>query len=150
MFYVHKNSRHQCQWTRPASFVCTDDFGQPKFQVLPAKEFITQEYSTWPAGTWVTIKQAENLFNEDTMGQTGEVVEPPAEFEYATDYGQMAYEQPMLKFLPAEEIITYEYDYGTWPAGIWVPTLHRDNSFYGDMWDKCCQDTFSIHQNLCG
>jgi hypothetical protein len=18
------------------------------------------------------------------------------------------------------------------------------------MWDKCCQDTFSIHQNLCG
>jgi hypothetical protein len=100
------------------------------FQILPAKEFITHEYGTWPAGTWVPI-QAENPFNEDTMGQTSEVVEPPAEFEYARDYGQMDYEQPIFKVLPAEEIITYGC--GTWPAGTWVPTLHRDNPFYGDI-----------------
>lgn len=75
-----------------ASFVCTEDFGLPMFQVLPAKEFITHEYGTWPAGTCVPILQAENPFNEDTMGQTSEVVEPPAEFEYASDYGQIDYE----------------------------------------------------------
>jgi len=70
----------------PASFVCTEEFGQPMFQVLAAKEFITQEYGTWSAGSWMPILQAENAINEDTMRQTSEVAEPPAEFEYARDY----------------------------------------------------------------
>lgn len=55
------------------------------------------------------ILQAENTFNEDTMGQTSEVVEPPAEFEYARDYGQMDYEQPMFQVLTSEKIISYDY-----------------------------------------
>lgn len=69
------------------------------------------------------ILQAENAINEDTMRQTSEVAEPPAEFEYARDYEQMDNEQPMFKVLPAKGIITY--DYGTCPAGTWVPTLQR-------------------------
>jgi hypothetical protein len=95
------------------------------FQVLAAKEFITHEYGTWSAGSWMPILQAVNAFN-DTMRQTSEVVEPPGEFEYASDYGHMDYEQPMFQVLPAE-------DYGTWTAGSWMPTLHRDNPFYGDI-----------------
>jgi len=87
MFYVHKNSRKSGSVDPPASFVCTEEFGQPVFQVLAAKEFITHEYGTWSAGSWMPILQAENAINEDTMRQTSEVVEPPAAFEFARDYG---------------------------------------------------------------
>jgi hypothetical protein len=34
----------------------------------PAKEIITLEYGTWQADNWVPILQAENSFNEDTVG----------------------------------------------------------------------------------
>ena len=91
---------------------------------------MSHDRDIWPAGTWVPIPQTENQFNEDIMGPTSEVVEPPAQFEYARGYGKMHYEQPMFQVLMAEEIITY--DYGTWPAGTWVPTFHRDNPFCGD------------------
>ena len=93
------------------------------------------------------ILQAENPFNEDTMEQTSEVVEPPAAFEYARDYGQMDYEQPMFKVLLAKEIITY--DCVTWSAGTWVPTLHRDNPFYGDTVGKKAAKVPSVPIKTC-
>ena len=58
------------------------------------------------------------------------MVESPPQFEYARGYGQMDYEQPMFLVLISEEIVMY--DYGTWPVGTWVPTLHRYNPFCGD------------------
>jgi hypothetical protein len=88
------------------------------------------EYDTWPAGTWVPIPQTGEEYNQDMLGRTSEVMEPPAQFEYAMGYVQMGYEQPMSQFLLMGETLTY--DYGTWPAGTWVPTLHRDNPFCGD------------------
>jgi len=132
----------------PASFVCTEGFGQPRFQVLPAKEFITHEYGTWPAGTWLPILQAENPFSEGNMGQTSEVVEPPAEFEYARDYGQRDYDQPMFKVLPAKEIITYYY--GPEHQALGCPHCTETTHSMVTFWDKCCQGTFSTHQNVCG
>jgi len=84
------------------------DYEQPMLQVLPTEE-MSQEYDTCPAGTWVPIPQTENQFHEDVIGPTSEVVEPPAQFEYARDY-----EQHMFRILMAEEVIIYGY--GTWPA----------------------------------
>jgi len=59
------------------------------------------------------------------MGPTSEVEEPPAQFAYTRGYGQS-----MFQVLIAEEIIMY--DYGTWPVGTLVPTLHRGNPFCGE------------------
>jgi hypothetical protein len=106
------------------------DCEQPMFQVLQMEGIMSHEYDNWPASTWLPIPQAENQFNEDIMRPTTEVVEPPAQFQYARGYGQMDYEQPMFQVVMAEEIVTYEYS--TWPAGSWVPTFHRDNPFCGE------------------
>jgi len=64
------------------------------------------------------------------MGQTSEVAEPPAEFEYVSDYRQMDYDQPMFKVLPAEAIITY--DSGPEQQALGCPHC-TDNPFYGDI-----------------
>ncbi len=85
-------------------------YDQPMLQVLPTEEIMSYEYYTWPAGTSVLIPQTENQCNEDFLRPTSEVVEPPAKFEYASDY-----EQPIFRVLVGEEVIIYEY--GTWPAG---------------------------------
>jgi len=74
-----------------------------------------------------TTKTTENQFNEDVMGPTSEVVEPPAQFDYSMSYVQMGYEQPTSQVLPTEEIVAHEYD--TWPAATWVPIPQRDNQF---------------------
>jgi hypothetical protein len=52
----------------PASVECTEDFGQPMFQILPAEEIMTHEYGTRPVDTWLPILQADNQFIEDIMG----------------------------------------------------------------------------------
>jgi hypothetical protein len=106
------------------------DYEQPMSQILPTEEILTYDYGTLPADTWMPIPQTGNEFLEDVMEPTSEVVEPPAQFEFAGVFGQMDYEQPIFQILMAKEIITY--DYGTWPVGTWVPTLHRDNSFFAD------------------
>jgi len=38
-------------------------------------------------GAKQTMKKTENQFNEDVMEPMSEVLEPPAQFEYARDYG---------------------------------------------------------------
>jgi hypothetical protein len=59
------------------------------------EEIKSHEYDTRPAGTWVPIPDRKRI-NEDIMRPTLEVVEPPAQFEYARGYGQMDNEQPMF------------------------------------------------------
>jgi len=61
-------------------------YEQPTSRILPTKEIMSHEYDTWPAATWVPIPQRENQFNEDVMGPTSEVVEPPSQFEYSGGY----------------------------------------------------------------
>jgi len=63
----------------------------------------------WPAGSWVPIPQTENQFNEDVIGPTSEMVEPPAQFEYVMSYVQMGYEQPTSQILTTEEVMSHEY-----------------------------------------
>jgi len=72
-----------------------------------------------------TTKTTENQFNEDVMGPTPEVVEPPPQFEYARGYGQMGYEQSTSQILPTEQIMSAEND--TWPAATWVPKSQTGN-----------------------
>ena len=98
---------------------------QPMFQFLPTEE-MSHEYETWPAGTWVPIPQRDSKYNEDIAESTSEVVEPPPQFDYSRDYGQVDYQQPMFEFLPTEEM---SYEYETWPAGTWVPIAQRDSQF---------------------
>jgi len=69
---------------------------------------MSDENDTWPAATWVPIPQIENEFNEDVMGPTLEVVEPPVQFYYAIGFVQMGYEQPTSQILPTEEIMAHE------------------------------------------
>jgi len=106
-------------------------YEQPTSQILPTEEIMSHEYDTWPAGSWVLIPQTENQFNEDVMGPTSEVVEPPGQFEYAMSYVQMDYEQPTSQILPTEEIMSHEYD--TWPAGTCVPIPQTENKFNEDI-----------------
>jgi hypothetical protein len=97
---------------------------QPMFQFLPTEE-MSHEYETWPAGTWVPIPQRDSKY-EDIAESTSEVVEPPPQFDYSRDYGQVDYQQPMFQFLPTEGM---SYEYETWPAGTWVPIAQRDSQF---------------------
>ena len=78
-------------------------------------------------GAKQTTKTTENQFNEDVMGPTPEVVETPAQFEYARGYGQMGYEQSTSQILPTEQIMSDEND--TWPAATWVPKSQTENHF---------------------
>jgi hypothetical protein len=106
------------------------DYEQPTSQILPIQENVTYEYGTWPGDNWVPMPHRQNEFPEDVIETVTEVVEPPAELDYAMDYGQMHYEQPMSQFLMAGEVFTY--DYGTRTSGNWVPTLQRENPFFAD------------------
>jgi len=63
---------------QPAQFEYSRGYEQPTSQILPTEPIVSDENDTWPAGTWVPIPQMENEFNEDVMGQTSEVVGPPA------------------------------------------------------------------------
>ena len=78
-------------------------------------------------GAKQTAKTRENQFNEYVMGPIPEVVEPPALFEYARDYGQMGCEQPTSQILPTEQIMSDEND--TWPAATYVPKSRTENHF---------------------
>ena len=76
----------------PPEFEYARDHGQmgyeqPTSQILPTKEIMSHEYDTWSAATQFPIPQTENQFNEDVMGPTSEVVEPPAQFDYPLSYG---------------------------------------------------------------
>jgi hypothetical protein len=107
------------------------DYEQPTSQILPTEEIMSHECDAWPSDTCVPIPQTENQFNEDIMGQTSEVMEPPAQFEYAGGYGQLDYEQPTSQILPTEEIMSHECD--TWPADTCVPKPQTENQFNEDI-----------------
>ena len=94
-------------------------------------QFCLHEGLRLTPGANQTTKTTENQFKDDVMGPTSEVVETPAQFEYSGGYGQMEYEQPMFQFQMTNPVFTYYYD--GWPVGTWVPTLHRDNPFCGDL-----------------
>ena len=81
----------------PAQIEYARGYGQigyekPTSQILPTEEIMSHEYDTCAAVTWVPIPQTENEFNENVMGPTSEVVEPPAQFAYDMRYVQMGYE----------------------------------------------------------
>ena len=117
---------------------------QPTSQILPTKEIMSDEYDTWPEGSWVPILKTENQFNENVMGPTSEVVEPPAQFQYAGGYGQTDYEQPMFQVLLTEDIMSHEYD--TWPASIFVPIPKRENQFNEDIMGPISEVVESLAQ----
>ena len=83
------------------------------------------------SGVKQTMKNTENQFHEDFMGPTSEVLEPPAQFEYGSGYGQMGYEQPTYQIQPTKEIMSDEYD--TWQAATWVPIPQVENEFTNDV-----------------
>jgi len=82
-------------------------------------------------GVTQTMKNTENQFDEDVMGPTSEVVEPSAQFEYASGCGQMGYEQPTSQIQPTKDIMSDKYD--TWRAATWVPIPQIENEFNGDV-----------------
>ena len=110
----------------PTQFEYASGYGQmgyeqPTSHIFPTEEIMSDEYDTWPAATWVPIPQIENESNEDVMGPTSGVLEPPAHFTYSMSYVQMGYEQL------ASQIMSPEYD--TCPAGSWVPIPETENQF---------------------
>jgi hypothetical protein len=115
---------------QPTQFEYGRSYEQSTSHIVSTEEITSPEYDTCPAGTWVPIPQTENEFNENVVGPRPEVVEQPTQFDYGRNYGCMYYEQPTFQVLMGEEIISYEY--GTWRAGTWVPTLHGDSPFCGD------------------
>ena len=120
----------------PAQFEYASGYGQmgyeqPTYQIQPTKEIMSDEYDTWQAATWVPIPQVENEFTNDILGPTSEVVEPSAQFEYASGCGQMGYEQPTSQIQPTKDIMSDKYD--TWRAATWVPIPQIENEFNGDV-----------------
>jgi len=78
---------------------------------------MAHEYDTWPSATWVPIPQRENQFNEDVMGPTSEVVEPPAQFDYSVSYVQMGYDQPTSQIPPTNKLCQMNMTPGQQPLG---------------------------------
>jgi hypothetical protein len=114
----------------PTQFEYSRSYEESTSQIVSTEEIRSLEYDTRPAGTGVPIPQTENEFNENVVGPTPEMVELRTHFEYSRSYGHMYYEQPTFQVLMGDEIISHEY--GTWPAGTWVPTLHGGSPFCGD------------------
>jgi hypothetical protein len=74
--------------------------------------------------------QIEYNSNWSVMGPESEVVEPTAQFQYASGYQHIDNEQSTPQIWPTKEISSH-YN-GTWPPGTWVKTLHGGNPFYVD------------------
>jgi len=74
---------------------------QPTSHIRATEEITSQEYDTWPSGTWVSVPQRENGFGEDVMGPISEVMELQAQFDYASGFEHMHYERPLFQFVMA-------------------------------------------------